>query len=112
MKKSQLEVLKDTVESLYAHGTMDKATKQEFDVLFSSSEKLPYAPIEVEELSPQEIKNLRDLNHLTKADFALYLHTTILTIDRWESGKKKPIGSELILLNIVKHKGIKGLSAG
>ena len=68
-------------------------------------------PIEVRELSPEEIKELRDKNSLSEADFALYLHTTIPTIESWESGEKKPKGAELTLLNIVKQKGLKGLSA-
>lgn len=111
MQKSQLDVLMATVESLNANKIMDDATKQEFDVLFSSSENLPCVPIEIRELSPGEIKELRDTNCLSKADFALYLNITIPTIDRWESGEKKPKGPELTLLNIVKQKGLKGLSA-
>lgn len=36
MRKSQLDALKETVENFYASGVMDEATKQEFEVLFSS----------------------------------------------------------------------------
>lgn len=108
MKKSQLKVLQDTVKSLYDNGIMDETTKQEFQVIFSSSEELPYEPMEVEDLGPGDIKNLRDREHLSKADFALYLNTTIPTIERWERGTKKPTGPELKLLNIVKKKGLRG----
>jgi putative transcriptional regulator len=110
MEKSQLDALKETVEGLYSSGVMNEITKQEFDVLFASKNR-PYKPLEIEELSPEEIKGLRCRNALNEADFALYLHTTIPTIKSWESGEKKPKGPELALLNIVKQKGLRGLSA-
>lgn len=111
MEQSHSEILRDTAKSLFTNGLIDETTWQEFDVLFSSSSQLRYKPIEVEEFSAQEIKNLRNREFLSQADFALYLNTTITTIDRWERGLKKPTGTELILLNLVKQKGIRGLTS-
>lgn len=111
MGTSLKENLYQTAKSLYELGAMSKEKFDRFEAFRLSSDNLPYEPIEVEELSPREIGELRSRNFLTEADFAVYLHTTISTIKGWESGEKKPKGPELALLNIVKQKGLKGLSA-
>lgn len=111
MENSLNKALYQSAKDLYESGDMDKDTLERFDALRLSSGNFSCEPLEVEEMSPAEIKKLRSTNFLSQADFALYLHTTIPTIECWEQGKKKPRKAELALLNIVKHKGLKGLSS-
>jgi putative transcriptional regulator len=111
MGTSLKETLHETAKGLYEMGAIDKERFDRFEALRLSSDNLPCEPLEVEELSPIEIRELRNRNSLSEADFALFLHTTISTIKSWESGTKKPKGPELTLLNIIRQKGLKGLSA-
>lgn len=111
MGTSLKEAIYETAKDLYELGAMSKEKFERFEAFHLSSDNLPCEPLEVRELSPGEIRELRNRNCLSEADFAVYLHTTIPIIKSWESGKEKPKGFELTLLNIVKQKGVRGLSA-
>jgi len=64
---------------LYDAGLVDATTMREFDAM-------DLTPIE--EMSPREIKTLRLHEKVSQGVFALYLNTSISTIQQWERGKK------------------------
>ncbi|EFS5049150.1 transcriptional regulator, partial [Salmonella enterica] len=41
--------------------------------------------------------------------FARYLNTSVSTVQKWESGAKRPSGMSLKLLNVVQKHGLKVL---
>jgi putative transcriptional regulator len=43
---------------------------------------------------------------LSQAVFALVLNTSTSTVQKWETGEKKPSGPSLKLLSILKNKGL------
>ena len=57
-----------------------------------------------------EIKALRENNHVSQPVFARYLNTSESTIQKWETGAKRPSGPALKLLSIVQKHGLQMLS--
>ena len=92
-----LDAIHETAKGLYDAGVMDATTMYEFDALC-----LP----PVQELTPQQIKSLRLRCKASQAVFAAFLHVSLSTVQKWESGQKRPNGPSLKLLNLVKDKGL------
>lgn len=96
--KSELSAaIHETAEGLYEHGIIDKTTMKEFD----ASCLVPVEPI-----TPEEIRAIREKEHLSQPVFARYLNVSKNLVSDWERGVKKPGGPALRLLSLVKHKGL------
>ncbi|HHL2558270.1 TPA: helix-turn-helix domain-containing protein [Yersinia enterocolitica] len=63
----------------------------------------------VNNLQPLEIKKLRERLNISQPVFARYLNTSVSTVQKWESGVKRPSGLSLKLLNVVQKHGLKVL---
>ncbi len=100
-KNSILESVHETAKGLSDAGVMDAQTTREFDALC-----LP--PVKM--LTSSEIKALRIRLKTSQGVFAIYLNTSKSTVQKWERGEKKPSGSSMKLLNIVKNKGLEVLT--
>ena len=100
-KSDAFEAIHSTVAGMYRAGTIDKATMREFD---ASCLAVP-APKE-----PRRIKRIRESQHVSQPVFARYLNTSESTIEKWESGAKRPSGMALKLLDIVEKHGLKMLA--
>ncbi len=101
MKKSILETVHNTASGLHRAGVMDVKTLREFDALC-----LP----PVKEYTPTQIKRIRGKVNASQAVFAIYLNTSLSTVQKWERGQKKPNGPSLKLLNLVDQKGLEALA--
>jgi putative transcriptional regulator len=101
MKKSILEVVHESVEGLYDAGLVDAITMHEFDVLCLSP---------IEEFTPRQIKSLRLRQKVSQGVFALYLNTSVSTVQQWERGDKHPRGIALKMLNLIDKKGIQAIA--
>ena len=86
---------------MYRAGTIDKATMREFD------ESCLSVPAKME---PRRIKRIRESQKVSQPVFARYLNTSESTVEKWESGAKKPSGMALKLLDIVEKHGLKVLA--
>ena len=96
--KSQiLDAVNDTAKGLFKAGAMDQITLREFDQLC-----LPL----VEPLQPEQIKHIREASRVNQAVFARLLNTSLSTVQKWEIGQKKPIGTALKLLHLVQKRGL------
>ena len=62
------------------------------------------------EIKPAQIKKLREANHVGQPVFARYLNTSESTVEKWETGAKRPSGMALKLLAIVQKHGLQVLS--
>ncbi|SMF03844.1 DNA-binding transcriptional regulator [Neorhizobium sp. CSC1952] len=100
-KSDAFEAIHSAVEGMYEAGTIDKETLRTFDETCLS---IP------PELSPGEIKALREGNHVSQPVFARYLNTSESTVQKWETGAKRPSGPALKLLDIVRKHGLQVLS--
>jgi len=81
-------------------GLVDATTMHEFDAMCTP----------VESLSPREIKSLRLREKMSQNVFALYLNTSVSTVQQWERGQKHPRGISLKMLNLIAKKGIHAIA--
>lgn len=95
-----MAAIKETVEGLHAVGIVDKTTMREFDVLTLSP---------VRDLSPEEIRGIREREHVSQAVFAHHLNVNKSLVSQWERGEKRPAGPSLKLLSLVRDKGLSAI---
>ena len=86
---------------MFKVGAIDKATMRTFDKACLT----PPRPI-----APAQIKRIRESQRVSQPVFARYLNTSESTIEKWETGAKKPSGMALKLLTIVQKHGLKMLA--
>ena len=60
-------------------------------------------------ISGDEIRSLRERAHLSQAVFARYLNLTVGYISQLERGAKRPTGPALVLLDVIRRKGIEAI---
>ncbi len=102
--KAETDVLAsvyETASGLHKAGLVDKATMREFDALCLTA---------VEPLTPEEIRSLREREQVSQPVFAHYLNVRKDAVSKWERGEKRPNGSSLKLLNLVKAKGLRAIA--
>ena len=100
-KSDAFEAIHSSVTGMYRAGTIDKATMRQFD---ESCLSVPAA------MEPRRIKRIRESQHVSQPVFARYLNTSESTVEKWETGVKKPSGMALKLLDIVQKHGLKVLA--
>ena len=100
-KSDAFEAIHSAAEGMHRAGTIDKATMRHFDETCLA---------EVKELSAREIKQLREKFHVSQPVFARYLNTSESTVEKWETGAKRPSGLALKLLNVIKKHGLQVLT--
>ena len=91
----------ETAEGLTAVGVMNKQTMREFDELCLTP---------VRDLTPEEIRELREREGASQAVFARYLNVTTGLVSQWERGEKHPQGASLKLLALVAKNGLNGVA--
>jgi len=96
-----MAAIHETMEGLFEIGAIDKQTMREFDDACLTS---------VEILSPEEIRAIREREHISQPVFARYLNVSKGLVSDWERGVKKPGGPALRLLTVVKNKGLQAIS--
>jgi putative transcriptional regulator len=106
MKKNKFEsdafaAIHASATALHKVGAINKATMRDFDETC-----LAVSPA----LSPRDIQHLRQANNVSQPVFARYLNTSESTVEKWETGAKRPSGMALKLLTIVQKHGLEVLS--
>ena len=99
-KSRILDEMHETARGLHDAGLISKRRMREFGAL---------CHLDVEEMSPQQIKSLREKAHLSQAVFAAVLNTSLSSVQKWEIGDKKPSGPSLKLLNLIERKGLEAV---
>lgn len=100
-KSDAFEAIHSSASALYRVGAIDKATMREFDASCLAS------PVS---LAPHRIKQIREKQRVSQPVFARYLNTSESTVEKWESGAKKPSGMALKLLSVVEKHGLRVLA--
>ena len=67
------------------------------------------APQMVEPIAGAEIRTLREEANVSQAVFARYLNLTTGFVSQLERGTKQPKGPALVLLNLIRHKGLEAI---
>ena len=100
-KSDAFEAVHSAAKGLQRVGAIDKATMRDFD------ESCLATPPEI---SPADIKRIREQAHVSQPNFARYLNTSESTVQKWEAGTKRPSGMALKLLAVVEKHGLKVLA--
>jgi putative transcriptional regulator len=64
---------------------------------------------EVEPLTGEDIRAIREEANMSQAVFAHYLNVTVGYVSQLERGAKRPTGAALKLLNVIRRKGIEAI---
>jgi putative transcriptional regulator len=64
---------------------------------------------EIEPITGQAIRTLREQAHMSQAVFARHLNVTVGYVSQLERGAKRPTGPALAILNIIRRKGIEAI---
>ena len=99
-KSDAFEAIYSAAEALHKVGAITKRTMRDFD---ASSLSVP------KPLAPKQIKQLRERAHVSQPVFARYLNTSESTVEKWETGAKRPSGTALKLLAVVQKHGLEVL---
>ncbi len=95
------KALHSSATMLHKVGALDKATMRDFDA------RHLVVPSAIE---PAQIKQLRESNNVSQPVFARYLNTSESTVEKWETGAKRPSGMALKLLTIIQKHGLQVLA--
>ena len=92
-----MAAIHETMEALHDVGASDKQTMRRFDEACLT----PIRP-----LTPEDIKAIREREHVSQTVFANYLNVTSSLVSKWERGEKRPSGASLKLLSLVEKHGL------
>lgn len=96
-RSEAMAAIHETMEALHEVGAVDKRTMRRFDEACLT----PVRP-----LQPEEVKAIREREHVSQAVFANYLNVTSSLVSKWERGEKRPSGASLKLLSLVEKNGL------
>ena len=100
-KSDAFKAIHSAVAGMERAGTIDKATMHDFDETC-----LAITPA----IAPAAIKQLREANKVSQPVFARYLNTSESTVEKWESGAKRPSPPLRKLLSVVQKHGLQVLA--
>ena len=92
------EAIHSSASALYLAGVINKVTMRSFDESCLSI---------TDEFKPDQIKKMRIASKMSQPVFARHLNTSESTVEKWETGAKRPSGTALKLLSIVQKHGVK-----
>lgn len=102
MKKTDIKkAMYETAKGLHRAGGLTFTSMREIEAIC-----LP----PVKEYSASFIKKIRLKNKVSQAVFAAYLNTSTSTVQKWETGQKRPNGPSMKLINLVAQKGLEALA--
>lgn len=100
-KSDAFAAIHSSASALAKVGAINKTTMRSFDALCLT------APVPIK---PHQIRRLRERYRVSQPVFARYLNTSESTVEKWETGAKKPSGMALKLLAVVQKHGLKMLA--
>ena len=100
-KSEAFEAIHSSASAMFKVGAIDKATMRTFDKSCLTPPR---------KIAPTQIRRIRESQRVSQPVFARYLNTSESTIEKWETGAKKPSGMALKLLTIVQKHGLKMLA--
>ncbi len=99
------EALLETAADMHGTGLMSEDLYHKITMRHLGEDAVGTA----EPISAQEIRRLREREHLSQAVFAKYLNLTVGYVSQLECGRKQPKGPALALLNVIRRKGLEAL---
>ncbi|MBI5075306.1 MAG: helix-turn-helix domain-containing protein [Nitrospirae bacterium] len=105
-KASRLtQALLETAKDMKDAGILGKAAYEKITLRHLGAKD----KAELEPLTAEEIRMMREHAHMSQAVFARYLNVTVGYVSQLERGAKRPTGAALALLNVIHRKGIEAI---
>lgn len=102
---SLVEAILETNDDQLRLGIIDQAQHDKITVRHLGSQTLDT----VEPIGNGEIRALREKANLSQGVFARYLNLTVGFVSQLERGTKQPKGPTLVLLNLIRRKGLEAI---
>ncbi len=99
------KALLETADDMRRAGVIDAITHAKITLRHLGDK----ADVLAEPISGDDIRALREEAHLSQAVFARYLNLTAGYVSQLERGAKRPRGPALVLLNVIRRKGIEAI---
>ena len=99
------KALLETADDMRRAGLMDAATHTKITLRHLGDK----ADVMAEPMTGDQIRKLREQAHLSQAVFARCLNLTVGYVSQLERGTKRPSGPALVLLNVIRRKGIEAI---
>lgn len=99
------KVLLETADDMRRAGIMDAMAHAKITLRYLGDK----ADVVTEPIGGDDIRKLREQAHMSQAVFARYLNLTVGYVSQLERGAKRPTGPALVLLNVIRRKGIKAI---
>jgi putative transcriptional regulator len=96
-KSDAFEAIHSAASALHRVGAIGKATMRDFD---AAALRAPTV------LTPAQIRKIRERAKVSQAVFARLLNTSASTVEKWETGAKRPSGLALKMLAVVQKHGL------
>jgi putative transcriptional regulator len=97
--------LLETADDLRRVGIMDDMTHAKITLRHLGD----MADAATEPISGDDIRRMREQARMSQAVFARYLNLTVGYVSQLERGAKRPTGPALVLLNVIRRKGIEAI---
>jgi putative transcriptional regulator len=94
--------LLETADDMRASGILTKKAHEKITMRHKGSIR----PAATVSFTGEEIRSLREKCHLSQAVFANYLNLTAGYVSQLERGAKRPNGPALVLLDVIRRKGL------
>jgi len=95
----------EITRGMHRAGLVDDAELEWTTIRMLGRDALP----KVEPLSPRQIAAVRERAGVSQAVLAGFLNVGVTTVSQWERGLRRPTGTALKLLHVVKSKGLAAL---
>jgi putative transcriptional regulator len=92
----------ETSRAMHRAGLIDDVELEQTTIRMLGRDALP----RVSPLSPGEIAKVRERAGVSQSVMAGYLNVAVSTVSQWERGERRPTGTALKLLHVVKSKGL------
>ncbi|ATQ67652.1 MULTISPECIES: helix-turn-helix domain-containing protein [Methylosinus] len=99
------EALLETAGDMRRLGIMDATTHEKITLRQLGKGATP----ELAPFTGEEIRSLREKARLSQAVFARYLNLTVGYVSQLERGAKRPSGPALVLLDLIRRKGMEAI---
>lgn len=99
------QALLETAKDMQQTGVLDEAAYGKITMRHLGAEDRA----EIEPLTGEDIRALRERANISQAVLAHYLNVTVGYVSQLERGAKRPTGAALVLLNVIRRKGIQAI---
>lgn len=99
------EALLETAKEMNSIGILGSDAYEKITMRHMEMKNRP----EIEPLTAEDIRRIREQSHLSQSVFAKCLNLTVGYISQLERGAKRPTGAALMLLNVINRKGIEAI---